>query len=423
MQRLYRFGTIFTLIGASALASASDASIVRPPSETRANVHKETVLFSLTGGTHGANPGGLVLLRDGTIVASAQNGGAACPQASGGCGLIFKLTPASNGYQQSILHVFHGGADGATPRNIVADAAGNLYGTTDLGGNARSASCPNGCGTIYKLSPTARGYHESIIYRFHGDAEGYLPSAGGVFVDAAGSIYGQTSLGGTPACGCGTIYRLTPTTGGYQRMTIHAFAGPPNDGAAPQSALAENDRGVLYGTTSSGGSCAGGNCGVVFSAALNGGTYTYRVIHAFEGPPADGFNPEFGVVAEPDGTLVGATNGGGTNHQGVTYRLRPTGARYEVSTVFNGINGANPRFLTPGDGVIYGSAFGGGSVNEGLVYALHAGVETVLYAFSGGADGANPTALAAGRSHAVYGVTNAGGDATCECGVVFRVTR
>jgi uncharacterized repeat protein (TIGR03803 family) len=415
-------GAIVAFVGASALAAASGASTVRPPSHTGA--HTEAVLFALTGGRVGANPGGLVLLRDGTIIVSAQNGGAACPQAPTGCGLIFKLTPTGNGYRHSILYAFRGGKDGATPRNVVADAAGNLYGTTDFGGDSRNSSCPNGCGTVYMLSPTARGYHESTVYRFHGGADGYLPSAGGVFVDATGSIYGQTSLGGTPSCGCGTVYRLTPTTGRYHKATIHAFAGPPDDGAAPQSALSEDERGVLYGTTSSGGSCTRGTCGVVFRAAPKADGYRYRVIHAFEGPPADGFAPVFGLVIQPDGRLVGATNGGGTNHQGVTYRLRRRGARYEILTLFNGINGANPRFLTfGGDGTTYGSAFSGGSVNEGLVYALDAGGESVLYSFSGGTDGANPTALAVGPNRTLLGVTLNGGDPTCACGVVFRIAR
>jgi len=369
----------------------------------------------------GANPSGIALLRNGTFVVAAQNGGTACPQATGGCGLIFKLTPTGNGYKQSIIHAFRGGADGATPRNIVVDDAGDVYGTTDLGGDDRDASCQNGCGTIFKISPTPHGYHASIVYRFHGGADGYLPSAGGLFVDALGSIYGQTSLGGTPSCGCGTIYRMTPTSGGYQKSVLHAFAGPPNDGAAPQSALSQGERGALYGTTTSGGSCAGGNCGVAFRVAPRSGTYRYRVIHAFGGPPADGFNPEFGVIAEPGGALVGATNGGGTNHQGVTYRLGRMGGAYEILTLFNGINGANPRFLTRGNQTIYGSTFSGGSVNEGLVYALHAGAQTVLYAFRGGTDGANPTTLVAGPGHTVYGITNAGGDPTCACGVVFKI--
>ena len=160
----------------------------------------------------------------------------------------------------------------------------------------------------------------------------------------------------------------------------------------------------------------------MFEAKPNGASYRYRVIHAFEGPPADGLNPEFGVVVQPDGTLVGVTNGGGTSHQGVAYRLRPTGAHYDVTTIFNGINGSNPRFLTAGDDrTIYGSAFSGGSVNEGLVYALHGGTNTMLYSFGGGADGANPTTLVAGPSHAIYGVTTAGGDPACGCGVVFRI--
>ena len=420
MSAAHRFRTSIIFGTASVLAATSYAAGVRPP--THAHKRHETVLLALRGGREGATPGTLVMMPNGTIIVSAQSGGVPCPHNAGGCGVIFKLTPA-NGYKETVLYAFQGGTDGATPRNVVADGAGDLYGTTDSGGEVGTA-CPNGCGTVYKLARTGNHYAESVIYRFQGGVDGYLPQAGGVVVDPAGSVYGQTVLGGASSCACGTVYRLVPTRNGYRKTTVHSFEGPPADGALPQSAPFEDGHGVLYGTTSSGGDCPGQGCGVLFVIAPNAdGTYRYEILHSFEGPPSDGSGPAFGVTAEPDGTLVGTTNAGGTNHLGIAYRLRPTGASYTVLTNFNGINGANPRFLSSGGGRrIYGAAFSGGSVNEGLVYALERGDETVLYTFGGAADGANPTAVVAGPDGTVYGVTAAGGDPSCGCGVVFKIT-
>ncbi len=360
---------------------------------------------------------------NGTIIVSAQSGGVPCPQNAGGCGVIFKLTPA-NGYKETVLYAFQGGTDGATPRNVVADGAGDLYGTTDSGGEVGTA-CPNGCGTVYKLARTGNHYAESVIYRFQGGVDGYLPQAGGVGRRPGGVRLRPNGVRAAPRRA-----RAGPSIGSFRRATaIGRRPSTRSKGRLPTARCRSPHR-SRTGTVCCTGrpppaeDCPGQGCGVLFVIAPNAdGTYRYEILHSFEGPPSDGSGPAFGVTAEPDGTLVGTTNAGGTNHLGIAYRLRPTGASYTVLTNFNGINGANPRFLSSGGGRrIYGAAFSGGSVNEGLVYALERGDETVLYTFGGAADGANPTAVVAGPDGTVYGVTAAGGDPSCGCGVVFKIT-
>ncbi|MGO9647175.1 MAG: choice-of-anchor tandem repeat GloVer-containing protein [Terriglobales bacterium] len=124
------------------------------------------------------------------------------------CGLVF-------GQQYKVLYAFGGAqaGDGAQPLgNLVFDRAGNLYGTTRLGGATPSCS---GCGTVFKLSPNSDGtWTEAILYNFCSDdlcQDGTLPVAGLIF-DANGNLYGTTSTGGAPPCPpgtCGTVFEMS----------------------------------------------------------------------------------------------------------------------------------------------------------------------------------------------------------------------
>jgi len=106
-----------------------------------------------------------------------------------------------------LLYSFHGGANGCQPSaDMVSDSAGNLYGTTVFGGTYD-------VGTVFKLSPSAGSWNETILYSFTGGTDGYRPLSG-VAVDSAGNVFGETSLGGTQtaACGfaCGVVFKITP---------------------------------------------------------------------------------------------------------------------------------------------------------------------------------------------------------------------
>ena len=148
-----------------------------------------------------------------------------------GLGVVFKLKPNPDGtWTTSILHSFTG-ADGDTPSaGLIFDAAGNLYGTTVYGG-------PNAFGgVVFKLKPNPDGtWTESVLHGFTAGADGLEPSAGLIF-DLAGNLYGTTEEGGDLTCnlgyGCGVVFKLKPNPDGtWTEKVLHAFTGA--DGADP----------------------------------------------------------------------------------------------------------------------------------------------------------------------------------------------
>ena len=144
--------------------------------------------------------------------------------------LSFTLTGAPS-YTEKVLYPFTGGSNGAAPvAGLVLDQAGNLYGTTAAGGGGSCTAFGPGCGTVFKLSPSSSGgWTESILYNFQGGSDGANPVAG-ITLDTAGNLYGTTQFGGgnTGNCslGCGTIFELSPASGGAWTETIlYAFQG------------------------------------------------------------------------------------------------------------------------------------------------------------------------------------------------------
>src|SRR5262249_14430822 len=206
------------------------------------------------------------------------------------------------------LHSFPAApGDGAEPTaGLLADAAGNLYGTTFGGGGDKSY------GTIFKLAPTGV---ESVLHRFSG-YDGAGPEAG-LIADAAGNLYGTTKYGGL---NFGTGFKLTLNADcTYSHRILHSLTGYPNDGTAPDGLIADA-AGNLYGTTTLGGasSCGGFGCGTVFRLTPNlDGTYTESVLHSFAGGSdgwfggPDGQYPFSGLIADGTGNLFGTTLYGG----------------------------------------------------------------------------------------------------------------
>jgi uncharacterized repeat protein (TIGR03803 family) len=188
--------------------------------------------FSPVGFEDGAYPyAGVVLDASGNIYGTTSAGGFA------GYGVVYTLSPSG---AETILHVFSGGADGATPYSGVSlDSAGNLYGTTYAGGN--------GFGVVYKLTPAGE---ETILYRFTGSADGAYPNAG-VILDSTGNLYGTTTQGGS---GYGVVYELSPLG---EESVIYTFNGTES-GSDPQGGVVLDSKGNLFGTASTGGSGGGG---------------------------------------------------------------------------------------------------------------------------------------------------------------------
>src|ERR1700733_7938691 len=183
--------------------------------------------------------------------------------------------------QEKVLHVFQGGSDGEYPQSsLIADAGGNLYGTTRAGGNG--TGCQNGtqgCGTIFKLGANNS---ESVSYAFKGGGDGAIPAAG-LIADGGGNLYGTTQLGGT--ANQGAVFELA--TNGTETV-LYSFQGGA-DGSTPLAGLIEDDAGNFYGTTTAGGN---GDSGTVFEIASGGGE---AVFYAFPGG-SDGSEPGGGSL-------------------------------------------------------------------------------------------------------------------------------
>src|SRR5258708_26695042 len=196
----------------------------------------ETVLYTFSGGADGIQPTGIALDPAGNIYGTIFGGGNLADCAKLGCGQVFKLTSGSGGWHKTVVYNFAGGADGSTPQGLVLDAAGHLYVAT-FGGGSTTCGGLSGCGAVFRLIKGASGWRESLIYKFTG-TNGKNPEAN-LLLDSAGNLYGTTTEGGLKnsncdASGCGLVFKLAPTSGGWGiPATLHEFGS--TDGAFPQS--------------------------------------------------------------------------------------------------------------------------------------------------------------------------------------------
>jgi len=189
----------------------------------------ERVLHSFVGGaTDGQQPiAGLVMDSAGNLYGTTSFGGESDD------GTVFKIDAAGT---ESVVYSFKGGTtDGKVPdAGVIMDSAGNLYGTTSMGG-------ANGDGTVFEI--TAAGT-ESILHSFDGyPTDGQLPWAG-LTMDSAGNLYGTTTEGG--ANDDGTVFKVSAA--GTESI-LYSFKGGTADGQGPFSSLVIDGFGNLYGTT------------------------------------------------------------------------------------------------------------------------------------------------------------------------------
>jgi uncharacterized repeat protein (TIGR03803 family) len=238
-------------------------------------------------------------------------------------GLVLELSPQLNGsWAQTTLYAFAGGNDGSAPKGgVIADKAGNLYGTT-VGGGGNSQ-----CGTVFQLTQVNGGWTETVLHSFTG-SDGCYPYAG-VIVDAKGNLYGTTSNGGAGVCNnkCGVVFELSPPEvkgGAWTESFLLLFNN--TDGANPLAALAIDSTGALYGTTNLGGNgpCEpkGAGCGTVFRLtppSKPGGAWS-QIFYSFQGP--DGAKPYGNVLLDQSkGVLYGTTLEGGANGYGTVFQF------------------------------------------------------------------------------------------------------
>ncbi len=281
-----------------------------------------TVLHAFTGGSDGYNPTGRLLMgNSGDFFGTTVDGGS--QNCSQGCGTVFRLARVGGTWREFVLHRFGGGRDGTYPfSGVVADASGNLYGTTASGGGTSCSGFGAGCGVVFELVRGAN-YTYRILHRFQGRADGGLPVSG-LTIDGTGSLYGTTMSG--------VVYKLTPSGAGYSLTVLHTFGA---EASVPMSGLLDNS-GTLYGMTSLGGQDSGG---VVYSLTPSGSSYEYKLLHTFEAQPLDGSNdPNYGPyfsfgwptspLAFENGVLYGTTYAGGLTlgvpaGSGTMFEVRP----------------------------------------------------------------------------------------------------
>jgi uncharacterized repeat protein (TIGR03803 family) len=215
-----------------------------------------TVLYNFAGPPDGNGPGGLIRDAAGNFYGMTTVGGdTTCPIqvfTFPGCGIAFKVD--STGHE-TVLHTFTGGADGAYPllsdsgAAFVQDAAGNLYGTTWVGGDLTCGTSNYGCGVLFKLDTSGT---ETVLHTFTGQPDGASPNSG-LFLDSKGNLYGTTYSGGQ--YNNGTIFKLD-SKGNF--TVLYSFGAAALDGENPSTGLISDPVGNLYGMTSSGGGAGNG---------------------------------------------------------------------------------------------------------------------------------------------------------------------
>lgn len=267
----YNFGTVFELSP--------------PPSGKGA--WTEDVLYSFTGVIDGNNPfASLIFDPSGNLYGTAFGGS----RGSGVAFELSPPSGDTALWTENVLYNFAGAKDGGSPYgNLIFDSNGNLYSTAAIGGDTHGSNCKTtgGCGVVFELTPPSDGsgsWTETVLYAFTDGTDGGYPEAGLIF--ESGSLYGTAVDGGNttgPNCsassGCGVVFKLIPPSGGSKSWTesvLYTFNGG-TDGAFPYASLTSDLNGDLYSTAYGGGdlsgsNCAGiGGCGVAFELTPQAG--------------------------------------------------------------------------------------------------------------------------------------------------------
>jgi hypothetical protein len=445
MNKLAQSKSFASSVSATALviccAFLLAAMIIEP-----AAAQNYAVIHNFSGGSDGSAPNAGIILDSGGRVygttAAGGNTGANCNYngAENGCGAVYRLTAHGSVWITSPLYVFQGGQDGNSPwARVIAGPDGTLFGTTMFGG---SGPCVNnqfgtGCGTIFRLQPPANAcgsvscpWHETVLYRFDGagsGTHGANPMSEVVF-DTAGNFYGTASVGG--ASGYGLVYKMTKTNGGWTYSVIYSFAGPPSDGAGPESGLIFDQAGNLYGTTASGPH----GLGAIFELTPSGNSFTEKILYSLNQNGSDGSEPQGGLIFDPSGNLYGTTTQGGADMAGTAFELTPNGNSWTFSLLtnfpnngcFSCIPGSAASLFRDSAGDLYGTSPNGGSSGFcGAVFKLTPAQSgytyNSLYDFQCDANGSFPYGnVVPDGSGNLLGA--AGGGGSSGHGVVFTIS-
>jgi uncharacterized repeat protein (TIGR03803 family) len=336
------------------------------------------------------------------------------------------------------------GTNGEYPvAGLVQGADGNLYGTTEFGGEP-SGLCYTGCGTVFKITPSGT---LTTLWNFcAGNYSGTCPDGafprGGLVLAVNGHLYGTTANGGNvpsyPGCpngeGCGTVFEInlsaTPPLTTIYRFCTLVTGNLCTDGFGPLGTLVQATNGDFYGTTVYGGASGNGN---VFKITPNGTLTTLYSFCAQSGCP-DGSDPYGSLVQAANGDFYGTTSLGGANSGGTVFKITPGGlltTLHSFCAQSGCTDGANPMagLIQATNGYLYGTTYEAGANGGGTVFKITpSGTLTTLYNFcSQGlpscADGAYPAAgLVQAATGALYGITGGGGANGNQKGTIFEMS-
>ena len=264
----------------------------------------QSVLYRFTSSVFGEFPflGDLVFDQAGNLYGTTIEGG------SNGQGVVYELSPSAGGWTQTVVYNMNAETSGYFPYSgVIFDSAGNLYGTATMGGAYNY-------GAVYQLTPSGTGWTEKPLYSFKNEGDGRIP-IGGLIIDQSGNLYGTTAA--VPGA---TVFELTPSNGTWTFNVLYSFSANPNQGPddGPNDGLLMDAAGNLYGTAYGEGAYSRGS---VFKLTPSAGGWTFTDLHDFSG--SDGAYPIGGVVQDTDGNIYGTTSGGGAYGNGVVFEITP----------------------------------------------------------------------------------------------------
>ncbi|MGA9475518.1 MAG: choice-of-anchor tandem repeat GloVer-containing protein [Terriglobales bacterium] len=282
---------------------------------------------------------------------------------------VYELTPNGDGsWTQTILHSFTGSPDGQGPISLIFDSQGNLYGATSYGG-------ANGKGTLFKLTPGQSGWTETIIYNFPGGKDGQFP-LGPMILDEAGNFF---------VVALWNIVEVSPSGSGYTSRKIYGG----NEGNAVRG-LTMDASGNIFSISA----------GMVFELTPNKkGRFTTHVLHRFVGGPDDGSGGVGNPTFDKDGNFYGTTQGGGISGNGTVFEMSPgRHGKWSESIVYSFPSVADPSsgIVFDAAGNAYGSTSDGGESGDGTIFQLTPPIQNgnynLIWSFNG-SDGAVPRPL------------------------------
>jgi len=313
--------------------------------------------FQRNNPNDGCNPQGGYLNIDsnGNIYGATSGGG------TQDNGTLFELSKSGNAWTEKILYNFTGGNDGGSPNSgLVADAQGNLYGSTYTGGVYLA-------GTVFEVSPSGGHYTFKTIYQYVSGNSGSFEITGPLTIDAAGNLYG--TAGPNLPVDYGSVFELSNVGGTWKFQTLYSFCSVDGcvDGWSPWGGVTLN-RGKLYGVNTTGGTSGDGN---IYELSLNGSTWQETVVDQFNG--ANGNFPFAPVTFDAAGNLYASALLGGANGDGSILKLTYENGNWQETIVhsFDGSDGSEPQSqLFIDNGYLIGAASGAGPQGNGNIFAI-----------------------------------------------------